>query len=98
MNKKRIYISLPISGHPIYSVMSRALSIKEKLMDGYWAITPFDICSDLTQPYSYFMGEDIKELLECDAVYFAKGWEKSRGCRLEHSAAEIYGKEILYEK
>lgn len=49
-------------------------------------------------PYSCYMGKDIMALLECDAVYFIRGWEKSRGCLLEYSAAKIYGKEMMFEK
>lgn len=42
------------------------------------------------------MGFDISGLLLCDAVYFSRGWEQSKGCRLEHAAAEIYGLKIFY--
>ena len=34
----------------------------------------------------------------CDVVYFCKGWDKTRGCILEHEAAEAYGLEIMYEE
>lgn len=33
----------------------------------------------------------------CHAAYFCKGWEKARGCRIEHEAAKAYGLEIIYE-
>lgn len=32
-----------------------------------------------------------------EAAYFCKGWEKARGCRIEHEAAKAYGLEIIYE-
>ena len=34
----------------------------------------------------------------CHAAYFCKGWEKARGCRIEHEAATAYGLTILYEE
>lgn len=34
----------------------------------------------------------------CHAAYFCKGWEKARGCKIEHDAAVAYGLEIIYEK
>ena len=42
------------------------------------------------------MGFDIADLLRSDAAYFSRGWEQSKGCRLEHAAAEIYGLKIYY--
>ena len=33
----------------------------------------------------------------CHAAYFCKGWEKTRGCKIEHDAAVAYGLEIIYE-
>lgn len=36
----------------------------------------------------------VKLLKSCDAVLFADGWRKSRGCRLEHFAARDTGKQI----
>lgn len=34
----------------------------------------------------------------CHAVYFCKGWEQTRGCRLEHDAAVAYGLTVIYEE
>ena len=28
---------------------------------------------------------------KCNAVYFCKGWENARGCRIEHETAKAYG-------
>jgi hypothetical protein len=98
MMKKKVYVSLPITGHPINEVMNEALRIKESLSADYDVITPFDINKDLNKPYSYYIGEDMKVLLECDLVFFAHGWAKSRGCRLESYAAVIYKKEIIFEE
>ena len=33
----------------------------------------------------------------CHKVYFAKGWENARGCKIEHEVALAYGLEIIYE-
>ena len=48
--------------------------------------------------YEAVIGTDITALLLCDAVLFMDGWETSKGCRLEHAAAEIYEKEIWYDE
>ena len=44
-----------------------------------------------------FLAKSLEKLSLCHAVYFCKGWEKARGCRIEHAAAREYGLEIVYE-
>lgn len=45
-----------------------------------------------------FLAKSLENMSLCHAVYFCKGWEKTRGCRIEHDAAVAYGMEILYEQ
>jgi len=45
-----------------------------------------------------FLAKSLDNMSLCHAVYFAKGWEKARGCRLEQEAALAYGLEIIYEE
>lgn len=44
-----------------------------------------------------FLAKSLEEMSKCHAVYFCKGWEKARGCKIEHDAAVAYGLEIIYE-
>lgn len=45
-----------------------------------------------------FLAKSLENMSLCHAVYFCKGWENARGCRIEHEAAVAYGLEILYEE
>jgi len=45
-----------------------------------------------------FLAKSLEKMSLCHAVYFCKGWEQTRGCRLEHDAAVAYGLTILYEE
>lgn len=45
-----------------------------------------------------FMAKSLESMSLCHAVYFCKGWEQARGCRIEHEAAKAYGLEIIYEE
>lgn len=45
----------------------------------------------------WYLGESLKKLSEADVVIFAKNWQKSRGCKIEHEAAVNYGIEVMYE-
>lgn len=44
-----------------------------------------------------FLAKSLESMSLCRAVYFCKGWEKARGCRIEHDAAVAYGLEVMYE-
>ena len=45
-----------------------------------------------------FLAKSLENMSLCHAAYFCKGWENTRGCRLEHEAAKAYGVEIIYEE
>lgn len=45
----------------------------------------------------YYLGNSIQAMSRCAAVYFLKGWEDARGCKIEHEIATAYGLEVLYE-
>lgn len=44
-----------------------------------------------------FMAKSLENMSLCDAAYFCKGWEQTRGCHIEHEAAKVYGVKIIYE-
>lgn len=43
------------------------------------------------------LGKSIEKLSMVDAVYFVKGWDKARGCRIERAICEEYDIEIIDE-
>ena len=40
----------------------------------------------------WYLGKSIGMLSEADLVFFGKGWEEARGCRIEREISEAYGK------
>ena len=44
----------------------------------------------------YMLSQSIRFLGKADIVVFMKGWEKARGCKIEHQVAVEYGKEVRY--
>lgn len=44
-----------------------------------------------------FLAKSLENMSLCHAVYFCKGWEEARGCKIEHDAAIAYGLDIIYE-
>lgn len=45
-----------------------------------------------------FLAKSLEKMSLCHAVFFCKGWENARGCRIEHEAAKAYGLKIIYEQ
>lgn len=45
----------------------------------------------------YYLGASIAALDEADFAYFLKGWEKYRGCQIEHECCKEYGVLIIYQ-
>lgn len=45
-----------------------------------------------------FLAKSLESMSLCNAAYFCKGWENTRGCKIEHEAAVAYGLEIIYEE
>lgn len=45
----------------------------------------------------YFLAKSLEKMSLCHAAYFCHGWEKARGCRIEHETACAYGLTVIYE-
>ncbi len=45
-----------------------------------------------------FLAKSLENMSLCHVAYFCKGWEETRGCRIEHEAAKAYGLEVIYEE
>lgn len=56
------------------------------------------VASNYTKNLSIaYLAKSIEAMSKCDAVYFIKGWETARGCKIEHEIAKAYGLAIIYE-
>lgn len=93
----KIYISIPISGWPIDEQQAKAAEIAEKIKAlGHEPVNPFDTPGPPEklpdkERYAYFIGEDIKRLMLCDAILLCEWWHTSRGCCAELCIARTYG-------
>lgn len=45
----------------------------------------------------FYLVKSLEYLANADCVFFMKGWEKARGCKIEHEVAVEYGKQVFYE-
>lgn len=99
----RIYISVPIANNPKAQeqadLMAQSLS-----KQGHTPVNPFNIYAGKNPTYKDYICYDLRAMLDCDAIIFCKGWEKSCGCNIEHDVAmrfKAHGKKdlkIIYEQ
>lgn len=44
----------------------------------------------------WYLSWSLEKMSQCDGVLFLHGWEKARGCRIEHEAAVAYGLKTFF--
>lgn len=97
----RIFVSQPMKGlanEQIEAERARIISVLTELyendievIESFFKDAPVD-----AEPL-WFLGESIKLLSTADVAFFARGWDKARGCRIEHLCAEEYGIPCIVE-
>lgn len=100
--KTKIFISMPMAGKTDAQIISEFREIKQEILKTCKEAEFIDsIFSDFDYYCNtpiHYLGRSIELLAEADIVYFAKGWQKARGCKVEHLVAELYGKMIKEAK
>ena len=106
---KKAMLSQPMAGktnEEIVATREKAISVlKEKgyeivntLFTDEWYSKDAMAERGVVQIPLCFLAKSLENMSRCHAAYFCKGWENTRGCRIEHEAAVAYGLEILYEE
>lgn len=99
---KRLFISQPMKGKTDEEIIKeRELAIEEAkkaLNDDVTIIDSFFQGAPADAKPLWFLGKSFELLSTADIAYFAKDWEKYRGCKMEHEAAIQYGIQVLEYK
>lgn len=90
----KIMISQPMTGKTTEQIRKERVDLVVDLKrQGHEVIdTVFNF--EGKDPYNdglFYMGHSILAMSEVDAVIFMPGWDKSRGCKIEHELALKYG-------
>lgn len=86
----KIFISIPMTGRDENVVKEEMYSIMETKFPNDTMIDQMKVTSNLDN-YVDIMGADIRCMSQADHVYFAPGWENSRGCLIEKRVCDAYG-------
>lgn len=101
---KKLFISQPMKGKTDEEILKeREQAVREaekylkengmqeevQLIDSFFQSAPVG-----ARPL-WFLGKSLELLSTADLVYFAKGWEEARGCRIEHMCAVQYELQII---
>lgn len=98
---QKLFVSQPMNGKTkdeILSVREHLIEVAERIME-----KKFDVIDSLILDAPddanalWYLGESLKRMSNADFVIFARNWEKYRGCRLEHQAAQTYSLGMIYE-
>ena len=96
---KKLFISQPMKGktnEEIEAERAKAIeAAKEALNDDVEVIDSFFKDAPVDAGPLWFLGKSFELLSTADVAYFAKDWDKYRGCKLEHTAAQEYGIEVI---
>jgi nucleoside 2-deoxyribosyltransferase len=88
---KKVYISGPITGMPRLNKRAFKAAAKTLSKQGMQSVNPHDNGVPPAEAWEKHMRADIKLLMDCDAVVMLKGWENSRGARIEFRLADSLG-------
>lgn len=99
---KYAFISQPMKDKSLRQIQEERKDLEEKLMNQGFIIIN-SLVNHLVPEYTkneplFCLGLSLERMADADVVVFMKGWQKARGCQLEHHAAKRYGLEIMYEK
>lgn len=95
----KIMISQPMKDKTNEQIREERAELVEKLkVEGHEVVdTVFENAPADEDIAIYMLSQSIRYIGKVDAVYFMKGWEKARGCKIEHEVAVQYGKQVFYE-
>lgn len=94
----KIMISQPMRGKTTEQIREERAELVKRLQDeGKEVIdTVFENAPADEDRAIYMLSQSIRYIGKVDALYFMKGWEKARGCKIEHEVAVEYGKQVFY--
>lgn len=94
---KRVFISQPMNGKTVEQIRKdRQYAVNDLERNGFEVVdSVVNSPEDAKNKPMWCLSKSIEILSKCDCVYFMDGWDKARGCKIEHDIALAYGMPIV---
>ena len=96
MRKLKIMISQPMKGKTNEQIRKEREELVKKLQEKGHEVVNTIFAEETPEGDArlYYLAKSIEAMSKVDAVIFMPGWEKARGCKIEHEIAVKYNKFI----
>lgn len=97
----KVFISQPMAGKTADEIKLEKDGIIDEIkslypdagiIDSFVTEQPPEDCTNVDL---WYLGQSLTFLAKSDVAYFAEGWRKNRGCKIEYDAAVAYGIPIV---
>lgn len=96
----KVMISQPMRGKTNEQIRAERKRVVEELENHSYEVIDTIISEEPPKDCDqaiFYLAKSIEYIGKVDCVYFMEGWEKARGCKVEHQIAVEYGKKVMYE-
>lgn len=97
----KLFISQPMRGKTDEEILKERERAVEKVQsqvgEKVEVIDSFFQSAPVNAKPLWFLGKSLELMSDADVVYFVKGWEDFRGCKIENICAREYGIEVIEE-
>ena len=98
-NKTKIMISQPMRDKTNEQIRKEREDIVKRLEKDNFEVIDTILSKNAPRGCNeaiYYLSKSIEFISKVDIVYFMKGWENARGCKIENKICQDYGKQTMY--
>lgn len=96
----KVMISQPMRGKTNEQIRAERKRVVEELENKSYEVIDTIVSEEPPKDCDeaiFYLSKSIEFIGKVDCVYFMEGWEKARGCKIEHQVAVEYEKQVMYE-
>lgn len=98
--KMKVMISQPMRGKSNEQIRKEREEVVDRLEKDGFEVVDTIIAEEAPKGVSesiWYLSKSIEFISKVDIVYFMKGWQEARGCRIENEICQSYGRQTLYK-